>query len=251
MTITLQLDPAKINSIHFHWDRWPTNRFALWIPEVWIFANDDDRLWIEEPAGWRGDGGALACDWIDGRQGDCAIQWRIALEAGTERVGMTLRVRNTGREPLPALTHMNSCLNFIGAPDFMDSTGDFSLFRAGGEWRAMRSLRRAQSLGLGHDAYHILARGFDDPGDAALIQATRAESGLFVREGRTGRAFVGVAWEAPVRLDVNYNALQCIHSTPGAGGLAPGGELERRGAIYFHEGDREDLLERCRQDGLL
>ena len=70
--------------------------------------------------------------------------------------------------------------------------------------------------------------------------------GLTIREGAVSGWMVGFGWDVTGQLD--NLPLECSHASPVFGQLAPGETARRLGRIYFHEGDRDSLLERYADD---
>ena len=251
MNIKIAINEKAQNSINFHWNQWPTNIFALWIPEVWIFDHDPDRLWTNDQVGWKADGPGVATELISRTYKDYAFQWKGNIAPAKDSVDLELYVKNTGQKPLPPLFHGSGCLNFLRAPDFMDSSGAFTFIRTKKGWRDMTTVRRPQALQPGHDPIHILAEGYQtDTKDTELIDSVRSTSSLCVRVGRTSQYCVGFAWQTNLRTDINFNRLHCMHSVAAWNSLEPGKEATRKGKIYFHKGEKDDLLELCQKDGL-
>jgi len=248
--IEISQNKTELNAFTFVWDRWPTNAVNLWIPEIWTITKDTDRLMVEEPAGWKKEGSGFTTDNIKSVHGDYAFQWQVRLGIREAGIEIELTVENVGTIEIPGFFSFNSCLNFATAPDFMDSTGGYTCFRSGGGWLNLADMRRPQAKRIGHDAYHILFKGFDDQEDEEALQDIRSESSLCLRIGRTGSSCIGFAWDHPLRVDVNFNRLQCIHSSPALGPILPGKSVDRKGKIYFHDGSRDSLLALCRQEGL-
>ena len=112
-------------------------------------------------------------------------------------------------------------------------------------------IRRPQSLNVGGDPYHLLVEGRDEQVDDQRLPNVHVVSSLCVRVGRTGESCIGWAWDGALRLDINFNRLHCMHSIPPLGPLAANRTLHRTARIYFHTGDKNDLLRRCRRDGLV
>jgi hypothetical protein len=239
------------NWIDFVWDAWPTNQVSLWIPEVWGFAHDQDRLWVRESVGWKQEGHDLHVGPCRESHRSLEFTWEARLAVGDDVVRIDLQVTNSGDAELPAMFNINGCLNFLQAPDFMDSTGQFTYVRTRAGWQDMATIRRPQSLNLGGDPYHLLVEGRDDPMDDQRLPDVYVTSSLCARIGRTGESCIGWAWDAPLRLDINFNRLQCMHSVPALGPLSVGRCVHRTGRIYFHRGDKDGLLDFCRRDGLV
>ena len=239
------------NWIDFVWDAWPTNVVSLWLPEVWGFAHDKDRLWVRDSVGWTQDGHELHVGPRREAHRQYQYTWQARLSVADDVISIDVHVTNTGEAELPAMFNINGCLNFIGAPDFMDSTGRFTHFRTRTGWQDMASIRRPQSLNVGGDPYHLLVEGRDDPMDDQRLPDVHVVSSLCVRIGRTGESCIAFAWDAPLRLDINFNHLHCMHSVPALGPLSAGQTVHRTGRIYFHHGDKDDLLRFCQRDGLL
>jgi len=249
--VEISQDKTKLNAFTFVWDRWPTNAVNLWIPEIWTIARDTDRLWVQAPVGWKKEGSGFSTDNVESVHGDYAFQWQTQLRSHEAGIEIELMVKNVGSKEISDFFSFNSCLSFATAPDFMDSTGGYTCFRSDGGWLDLANFRRPQAKRIGHDAYHILFQGFDDPEDEDALHKIRSESSLCVRIGRTGKCCVGFAWDHPLRVDVNFNRLQCIHSSPALGPMLPGESVARKGKIYFHDGHRDSLLALCRGEGLI
>ncbi len=248
MSVEVTVDDKSQNGICLRWDRWPTNVLVLWMPETWG-STGEDRFVVKEAVGWKSEGDGVCVGPLETSYGDRSFQWRARLTPAEEAVEIKVVVENTGGSELPPLFYINGCLNFVYAPDFMDSTGGYTFFRSAAGWQDMKPLRRPQALRRGHDPHHISIEGRDRPPDTKETGDVRAVSSLCVRAGRTGEACVGFAWERSSRLHVNFNRLHCIHSVPVLGPIAPGGFSTRKGKIYFHEGGKDDLVELCKEDG--
>jgi len=132
--IGISQDKAKLNAFTFVWDRWPTNTVNLWIPEVWTITRDTDRLWMREPIGWKEEDAGFYTDNIESVHGEYAFRWRTQFRSQKTGIEIELKVENIGAKEIPDFFSFNSCLSFATAPDFMDSTGEYSCFRSGGDW---------------------------------------------------------------------------------------------------------------------
>ena len=249
MSVTISLNQEKSNSINFFWGSWPTNVFSLWIPECWGFSNDKVRLWVQDPLEWKCEAGTVRVD-VKHHFEEYCFAWRLELTPEEDSVKLELRVTNTGTVTLPSFFHINGCLNFINAPDFMDSTGASTFFRTGKGWQSMVPWRRRQSLQQGHDPYHILLEGCEDSEDVELLEDVHTVSSLCVRHSRDNQHAIGFAWDSPLRIDINFNRQHCIHSVPRIGPLSPGEAKTILGKIYFHEGTKDELVHRLEEDGL-
>jgi len=239
------------NWIDLIWDAWPTNQVSLWIPEVWGFMHDQDRLWVRKPVGWTQKGHALQVGPCLESHGNFSFTWEARLTVDKDTVRIDLQVENSGDTDLPAMFNINGCLNFVKAPDFMDSSGQCTYVRVDGHWQDMAAIRRPQALNLGGDHYHLLVKGRDDPMDVELLPNVHVTSSLCARVGRTGECCIGWAWDTALRLDINFNHLQCMHSVPALGPIPAGHTVQHTGKIYFHQGDKGGLLDFCRRDGLV
>lgn len=251
MNIGIKLDPENRNSINITWPAWPTNIFTLWTPEVWCLDNDADRLWVRDQLPWRKVGRVI-------RAADCVWAHRkyrftssMKVEAGACEAKLSVTVVNTGDVSLPAAFNINGCLNFLMAPDFMDSTGCFTFFRTRAGWHSLEKLRHPQAAMPGHDPVHILLEGCDDPGNPMLVRKLRTVSSLCLRQGRFRRHCVGIAWERPYTLHFNFNRLHCMHSAPRLGPLAPRETVTVRGRIFFIEGSKDKMWKIVRNAGML
>lgn len=77
-----------------------------------------------------------------------------------------------------------------------------------------------------------------------------AAGGLLVREAVEGRWVTGIAWEDYVSAQ-GHNPWDCMHLCIRVGPLARRQAKTVRGRIYLFEGTRDELLARCRQEGLV
>ncbi len=259
--LNIYLHEKDLNRVMVQWAPWPTDYFTLWAPEAFMFG-DGKNFVIKEPVNWKSDGPDLRIEPADVSYGGFSIRWQARLAPQTDGVNFQISVTNTGQNPLRPQFSINSCFNFIYAPDFMDSTGDFTFFRTRGRWQSMTSLRRPHAKIYGHDPYNFPVKGYcenknvaadaEPPVLPALSEAEGSEaegvrricadSSLVVRVGRTRQYCIGYAWDKAVRLDINFNRLHCIHSVPALGPLAPGKSVTRNGKFYFHKGSKDDLL---------
>ncbi len=248
MSVELRIDEKGLNSIRVKWEKWPTNIFAFWMPEVYDFRGST--LTVKEPVDWKSEGEEVCAQGVDVRHEGWSFQWSARLVPRLNCVDIELEVRNSAQKELPPLFNINGCFNFMYAPDFMDSTGEYTFFLSRTGWVDMSSLRRPQSLRRGHDPYNIPVEQADAAEGAASPDDVRSCSPLCVRVCRTRQHCIGYTWDLAVRLDMNFNRLHCIHSVPAIGPLSPGAAVKRRGKFYFHEGDKNGLLELSRAEGL-
>ena len=71
--------------------------------------------------------------------------------------------------------------------------------------------------------------------------------GLIVREATDGKWVCGIAWEDFLSAQ-GHNPWECMHLSIRIGPLESGKSKTIRGRIYVFEGDKEDLLQRYRDD---
>ncbi len=241
----IYLHEKDLNRVMVQWAPWPTDYFTLWAPEAFMFG-DGKNFMVKEPVNWKSDGPDLYIEPANVSYGGFSIRWQARLAPQKDGVNFQISVTNTGRKPLRPQFSINSCFNFFYAPDFMDSTGDFTFFRTGGRWQSLTHLRRPHAKIYGHDPYNFPVKGYCEnknvAADAESVRRICADSSLVVRVGRTRQYCIGYAWDKALRLDINFNRLHCIHSVPALGPLAPGKTVTRNGKLYFHKGQKDDLL---------
>ena len=77
-----------------------------------------------------------------------------------------------------------------------------------------------------------------------------AVGGLIVREATDARWVTGIAWEDYLSAQ-GHNPWDCMHVCIRVGPLARDCTKAVRGRIYLFEGTKENVLARCREDGLV
>ena len=103
MSIEIFMNGVEKNAINFRWSLWPTNIFALWSPEVYIFENDADRFWVRENIGWHMEDGALVSPQLEVAYHDYAFVWKASLTPVENAVDILYELTNTGDRALPEM----------------------------------------------------------------------------------------------------------------------------------------------------
>ena len=218
-------------------DQYPRYAFHLWLPELAIFDDDQDRSTTAEPV----DG-----VWLAKRHGNLQVKGRLktadkqidfkcSLDPQTaSTILLEMEVENTGVSDWTDYAQLAICL----APAennraFSDSSGDRSYIRQ--KDTGIVPITHAGNVGA-FNHYPVGQR--NDPKDS--IQGTNVDNGFVARQSSNEKLTVSFMWENSARVDVNPGGLDCIHSHPAVGPLNAGESKTLKGYIMLGEGSPED-----------
>ena len=218
-------------------NQYPRYAFNLWLPELAIFDNDNDRSSVAEPV----DG-----VWLAKRQGNLQVKGRLKalnkqmdfrctlIPQSTSSILLELEVENTGPSDWSDYTHLAICLAPAeNNPAFSDSSGDRSYIFA--QDSGLLPITRTGEVGP-FNHYPVGER--NDPQDS--IQRSNLDNGYVARESNNGKLTISFMWNGSARVDVNPGGLDCIHSHPATGPLKPGESRTQKGYILLSETSPED-----------
>jgi hypothetical protein len=218
-------------------DQYPKYAFYLWLPELAIFNDDQDRSSTAEP---------VEGVWLAKRQGNLQVKGRLRSAdkqmdfrcslhpQSASTILLELKVENTGLSDWTDYAQLAVCLAPAGNNRaFSDSSGDRSYII--NEDSGILPITQAGKVGAFN--HYPVGERFD-PKDS--IQRTNVENGFVARESIDGKSTISFMWEHAARVDVNPGGLDCIHSHPAVGPLIPGESKTLKGYIMLEKGSPED-----------
>jgi hypothetical protein len=212
--------------IQFQQDTFYT--FRLWFPELVIFDCDSSRAFIEN---------VNKRDWIEKIQegylvtgktskNEMKIEFTYKITTfSLKAIKLDLEVKNTGRVPWSDYAQLAVCLA-PACKNFSDTIGDRTFIHI-----AQNRFKSLVEAGIVHNFNHYPVSPRNDHFDPD--QRIQVESGFVSRKSIDKVRVISFLWDKSARVDVNPGGLDCIHSHPAIGPLAPGEIIKRTGFIVL------------------
>jgi hypothetical protein len=231
---------------------WPDDVWVYRLPETFVILNRTNNTLSESVV--RDDSTGTVT--LTGRTPPPAeIEYTFTLRPEGDVVHLGATLFNGGRFVWDDFSSVVACLVFAGAPRFVDPLMTRTFGQFDGRLMSIKRMNKhfGRKFHYPHHKHSLRAapskgrRGGRRSGTAAT--PIRADCSLIIRSSKDGKHHVGVAWDDAVGIAYNFTeTLNCAHSTPRVGALAPGEWTVRRGRLYFFTGSLEELLQRFEAD---
>jgi len=221
----------------------PGNRWRLWAPECFVFNADRLRSPMRTAPAWTRSGAAWTVWGEAGPEAGYAARMELTIEPRPAALGLRLQVQNFGELEWSDYANAAFCLSNEEAEDFADSHGErtFVVDLQGQVCNVAASVDPTRSMEEAIPLYnHFPVGARSDERDAA--QRFHIATGRVARQNKAKTKTLVFKWDRAARVDVNFNAMSCLHSHPAIGPLVPGRKVSRTGTITIHDAPPKECL---------
>jgi hypothetical protein len=250
---------------------WPQNEWLYRLPEYAISHTETSEL-RPAPVETRADASLVfSGGFYESKSRAVLASYQIVVTPEEGGVSFEAKLTNQGSKTWNPAVHSVLCFENARAPDFHDFEGDRTAIMIDGAFVSVDNTAFARTERTKQEILSKLSaqtkmeavkrappfRGhLLRPEDEAWVSKPQrvrgseyVSSSLIVRSSQDRRRHVALAWGNARQVSYNLNeSLNCLHSSPGFGGLTAGESRTARGKLYFAEGPLDAVYQRYKRD---